>query len=130
MPIATGGSVVVSGNKYRFSNKSNKKMTISQSGGRNIKIEKMMENSRNASRQINDTISSVDNISNLYSRQNELFYQNNNFVDIDNLNQKNELLIEMMNILNVYNWLIAERSRSHGKFFTELDDKINQSNKI
>ncbi|AAV50566.1 kinesin-like protein [Acanthamoeba castellanii mimivirus] len=129
VPIAQGGNNSKS-TKYQFNKKSTQNITISQSGGRDIDVEKLLDSSKQASNVINQTISDIDQSRNFYTKQTELYFNNNNFVDIDNLNQRNQLLIEMINVLGIYNFLIGERSNNRSVFLSELDKRTKSFKQI
>jgi len=59
VPIAQGGNNSKS-TKYQFNKKSTQNITISQSGGRDIDVEKLLDSSKQASNVINQTISDIE----------------------------------------------------------------------
>nr|WBF70655.1 kinesin-like protein [Megavirus caiporensis] len=122
-----GGNILTS---YDFGYDTNQKITISQSGGRNISISNLSSESQIASDNLKNITKSIKDINIITQKQDDVYFKNKNFMDINNLNQRNELLIEIMGILNIYNFFINNETIDHKNFFQQLEDKINQFKKI
>ncbi|AEQ33328.1 P-loop containing nucleoside triphosphate hydrolase domain-containing protein [Megavirus chiliensis] len=115
---------------YDFGYDTNQKITISQSGGRNISISNLLSESQTASDNLSNIVKNINDINTTTQKQNDFYFKNKNFMDINNLNQRNELLIEIMSILNIYNFFINGETIDHKKFFQQLENKINQFKEI
>ncbi|BCS83298.1 kinesin-like protein [Cotonvirus japonicus] len=108
--LSTGGSKKLSKN---LSKNHNKNITISQTGGRIINIKELSQKSNIMFDTIKDINKHVDDVIDDFQQQDENIFDNDIFVNFDSLNQRNMLLIEMMNILNIYNLLISDRVNNH-----------------
>ncbi|AGF85194.1 hypothetical protein QJ854_gp588 [Moumouvirus goulette] len=115
---------------YNFDIGSQQTTTISQTGGRSINILTLLSQSESSRNDIDKINQNIQEINQLYKQQNDFYFDNKKFVNMQNLNQRNELLIEMINILNVYNFLINNTTINHEQFFNELDKKTNNFKKL
>lgn len=110
---------------YRFSDKLSKDFSFAQSGGKTISIEDLIRRNSKSISDVNNLEDNFNENKRLYQTKNEAYFENVNFVDIDNLEQRNDYLIEMMNIIILYNFLIGNSSTDYNLFFNQLKDKMN-----
>ncbi|AYV85082.1 MAG: kinesin-like protein [Satyrvirus sp.] len=110
--------------KYGFEEYPKKIRTVSQSGGRYIKMSQLLESSKESQNTVNKVIGDVNKIETEFVEQDKLYFENKYFFDIEGLQQRNEFLIEMMNIIIIYIFLIKEKGSQHQKVFEEINDKI------
>lgn len=120
-----GGRKVKQNKTYRYAKKSTQNITISQSGGDEIGIDKLISSNKKSSIEIDDLSNNIDENNKLYQLQNESYFDNINFVDIDNLEQRNDYLIEMMNILILHNFLLGNTSTDYQIYFDQMKNKID-----
>ncbi|QGR54059.1 hypothetical protein [Moumouvirus maliensis] len=124
----TGGQDPIS--TYQFDTGSQQTTTISQTGGRNINILTLLSRSELAKVDIDKINQSVNDINNLYKQQNDLYFNDTNLFNTQNLNQRNQLLVEMINILNVYSFLINNGTINYEQFFNELNTRTGDFKKM
>lgn len=120
-----GGSRDKKSYKYQFSRHTHTSKTISQTGGTDIdlnNLDKANKQSIDTVKKINER---VDSIKKLFDKQDEAYFNNINFVDPDGLEQRNEYLIEMMNILIVHRFMMNNQSTDYTKFKEDMDKKIS-----
>lgn len=110
--------------KYQLEKKSNQTVTITQNGGRKIEINEIIKSNKESDQNIKEISTRLKSIDELYKLQNERYFENNHFMDLDNLQQKNEFLIEMMNVIILHNFLISQKTAAHSTFFHQMNDKI------
>lgn len=123
--ITTGGAKNDIKPKYKFDKKSTQVISISQSGGREINIEKdLVEKNKISVKNVTDIQKQSETLDDLYKKQNELYFENKQFMDLDNLEQRNNYLIEMMNIIIIYNFLIGEKTNEHTDFLENMKGKM------
>jgi hypothetical protein len=111
-------------NNYRFTEKSTQNIPWVQTGGAIMDMDKLTEQSKNAKIKIIDLQTQIQLINNIYAKQNRIYFENENFVNLENLQQKNDFLIEMMNIIILYNFMLSDNTAEHLLFFNEMKAKI------
>ena len=121
--------------KYKFKNPTTQTKTISRSGGREIGIQTLMKGGNpkipysglsESDKIVSKTINEVAKIEDLYKKQNEQYFENVNFMDIENLNQRNTFLIEMMNIIILHKFLIADDANTGAVFMDDLGKSVHK----
>lgn len=113
-------------NDYKFKKYSTQRITVSQTGGMEIAIDDLIKNSEKAKAESAELIDEINKGHKLYKEQNDVYFESNDFVNVDNLIQRNEYLIDMMNVLQVYEFLINDASTDHQKFFDRLRELKNR----
>lgn len=111
-------------NTYTFDDRSTQTIKISQTGGTTIDIIKNQKELEKSKKNVEDTITKINTIENTFKKQNESYFENENFLDVDGLRQRNQFLIEMMNIIILHNFLIGQTSVENAEFTGKIKDKI------
>lgn len=111
---------------YAFRHRSTQKTTITQTGGAEINMDKLNESSTESQIVVGDLQAQISSLDKIYDTQNNTYFDNDNFVNLENLQQKNEFLIEMMNINILYNFLISDSTNEQKNFFDQIQDRITR----
>ena len=131
-PFLFGGKSptnVGTGQKYKFDKKSTQKINITQSGGTAIDIKKLEDQQKISSDDYESFSNELKNLWTLIHKQNISYNENEKFYSIEYLNERNDFLIQMMNIILVYHFSINKNVGDQQKFFDQLDKKINKLKK-
>lgn len=110
--------------RYQFAKRSTQRITISQTGGREIVIPELVKNFKDSEETIKNTKEIIQKMEENFWNQNELYFKNKDYIDIDRIIQKNNFLILAMNMVLLYNFLISEKTDEHLEFFNEMKSKI------
>lgn len=113
------------GTKYDIKDRSIQRISMVQSGGRKIDIDDILNSSTQSTNDIKNIQNQIDTINKLYEKQNTEYFKNDEFLNTKNLQQRNDFLVEMMNIIIVYNFLLGSKTNEHQVFFEKLETKIN-----
>ena len=117
---------------------STQKISISHSGGHQINIEELVggvgtsnelineliKNSKRSKNTIDDSKKVLNKIIQDHKTQDIMIFDNEEYLDVGNLQQRNEFLIEMMNIVILHYFLIGEKAEKQEDFFNEMKIKI------
>ncbi|XWV26050.1 kinesin-like protein [Tupanvirus soda lake] len=109
---------------YKFKEKSSQIITPVQTGGVDISMDRLIDNSSISKKRIDDIENQINTVNELYDTQNKAYFENEDFLSLENLQQKNQFLIEMMNLFILHNFLIGEKSAEHSRFFGEMQKKM------
>lgn len=121
--VGTTNSMI---NENSLTNINNKQRhSITQSGGREIVMGDLVTDKTQSVTTINEINTETNRLTEALRKQSELYFDNENFVDINNLQQRNELLIEMMNIVIVSKFMIGTKSSDYSDFYAKLVEKLN-----
>jgi hypothetical protein len=112
------------GSKYRIKNRLVQRISVVQNGGRKIDIDEITESNEQSRKDLKNIKKQINTIDKIYDKQNMEYFRNENFLNINNLQQRNDFLIEMMNIIIIYNFLLGEKTETHRNFFIQLEKKI------
>ncbi|XWV24804.1 kinesin-like protein [Tupanvirus deep ocean] len=114
---------------YMFKEKTTQRITPVQTGGVDINVERLIGDGGISKNRIDDLENQINTVNELYDTQNKAYFENEDFLSLDNLQQKNEFLIEMMNLFILHNFLIGEKSAEHSRFFSEIKTKMSDFRK-
>lgn len=126
-PYQTGGKK--NGPKYTFRKKSNG-IPITQSGGRDLDADKLRTEGKRISDRINEINHEISAVDKMYHTQEELYLENEQFMSPEGLQQKNQYLIEMMNIIQMYQFLVATKTGTYTNFFHDLQNQMKNFKKL
>lgn len=124
----TGGKSIKNDLKYEFQNKSNR-ISISQSGGRDLNSSDLQTEGNRISDRISEIQNEITAVDKIYQIQEDLYFENENFMSVEGLQQKNQYLIEMMNIILIYQYLIGSKTGTYTNFFDDLQNQMNKFKK-
>ncbi len=110
--------------QFQIKDRSVQRISMVQSGGRKIDIDEILNSNRQSSLDLDNIRNQIDTIDKLYEKQNMEYFKNENFLNTKNLQQRNDFLVEMMNIIIVYNFLLGSTTDEHKYFFEQLNTKI------
>lgn len=94
---------------------------ITQTGGRPIDIPNLIIDSDNNSTNMKTIKDKINEINRLTNKQNNKYFQNNLFMDIDGLKQRNQYLFEIMKILNAHTMTINNKTESFENLTKEIE---------
>lgn len=129
VPIAKGYPLIkyqTGGNEYNYAYSNNSQVvSCNQTGGMVIDLAEYQQKVSQDANDYTDIQRALKTIYDSENMQNELFFNNNEVFDLQNIEQRNEYLIEMMNVLIISRFLINNQDKNSNNFDKELQQKYN-----
>ena len=116
-------------NKYRIKKRSTQIISNIQAGGAMTDFADYATKIKKESEDIISLRNSLNELNGSMKRQEQTFFENREILDTSNVEQRNEYLLEMMNVLLITRFLITDRNRTTGEFTTELETRMKDFRK-
>lgn len=118
-----GGGIIT--DIYKKTKYSNQRVSLTQTGGREIDFTKLNDELKENKKEDISEEKKFKDLGEIHKRQDELTFGNDKFVDVDGFEQKNEYLIEMMNINILQNFFIGKENTESKGLFDAVSNKID-----